>query len=203
MGLFSGVGKILNDITGATSSAKQAQNYALQQMAISNQYSKEFAQNAHQWETADLQKAGLNRILSANGGGASASGGQIGGAGTPTSGISPIDIITSLASAKNLITDSSLKEAQELKTLTENGLLPKQTAQNIAESKAREKYTNERARGYSSTESYSSSNQYNDTEEVGGGGGGGGLTFHAEHNTSRKTAKGSTKSSSKTISRTW
>lgn len=38
-------------------------------------FSKEVAQNAHQWEVADLKKAGLNPIISALGKGASASGG--------------------------------------------------------------------------------------------------------------------------------
>lgn len=37
----------------------------------SYKYTKKIMQNKHQWETADLRKAGLNPILSANGGGSS------------------------------------------------------------------------------------------------------------------------------------
>lgn len=50
-------------------------------------HQKEAMQNAHQWEVADLRKAGLNPILSATGG----SGASTGGLNTPmpdTSGIS-------------------------------------------------------------------------------------------------------------------
>lgn len=57
--LTNWVGKSLNDITGASATAKQ--NYT---------WNKEFAQNAHQWEVADMEKAGLNPILSADGSGA-------------------------------------------------------------------------------------------------------------------------------------
>ncbi len=46
------------------------------QAARSMAFQKETAQNAHQWEVADLKKAGLNPLLSGTGGkGASASGG--------------------------------------------------------------------------------------------------------------------------------
>lgn len=69
MGLFKSIGGFLNDITGATS-AQQSQN------SFNYRTQKEFAQNAHQWEMADLEKAGLNPALTATGGsGASASGG--------------------------------------------------------------------------------------------------------------------------------
>lgn len=106
MGLFSSVGKIFNDITGATSAAQ-----------LQNKYQKEFAQNAHQWEVADLKKAGLNPILSAGGSGASAGGS---GGTTGSSGINPIDtglnLINTLASAKKLNADSALANAQTLNT---------------------------------------------------------------------------------------
>ena len=69
----SPVGQVLNSITGATSASKASQKYALQSMKVQNAYEKEAAQNAHQWEVADLEKTGLNPILSGLGGsGASA-----------------------------------------------------------------------------------------------------------------------------------
>lgn len=106
MGIFSKIGDLFNDITGTTSAAK-----------LQNKYQKEFAQNAHQWEVADLKKAGLNPILSAGGSGATA-----GGAGgtTGSSGVNPIDtgmnLINTIASAKKLNADSALANAQTLNT---------------------------------------------------------------------------------------
>lgn len=95
MGLFSSVGSFFNDISGATSSAK-----------LNNKYQKEFAQNAHQWEVKDLQKAGLNPVLSAGGSGASASGG---GSGNQAS-LGVTDIANS---ATNLIGTLSGKEKND------------------------------------------------------------------------------------------
>lgn len=77
MGLFSSIGKIFNDITWVTHSAK-----------LNNQYQKEFAQNAHQWEVEDLKKAGLNPAITAGGSGAAASGGgSVGSANTDITGV--------------------------------------------------------------------------------------------------------------------
>nr|DAO66046.1 MAG TPA: minor capsid protein [Microviridae sp.] len=85
MGLFSSIGNIFNDVTGATSASK-----------LNNKYQKEFAQNAHQWEVEDLKKAGLNPILSAGGSGATA-----GGAGGAQAGgtTSATDLLTAAAGA--------------------------------------------------------------------------------------------------------
>lgn len=55
---------------GGSSSNKAAQKAAEAQMA----FQRESQMNAHQWEVADLRKAGLNPILSANGGAPMASG---------------------------------------------------------------------------------------------------------------------------------
>lgn len=115
MGIFSKVGGFLNNITGATSAAKLQNNfnYATQ---------KEFAQNAHQWEVEDLEKAGLNPILSAGGAGATAGG--AGGGAAIASGIQPLDLINGLTSAKkaieearNLEADQELKKAQTMNTI--------------------------------------------------------------------------------------
>lgn len=89
---------MFNDITGATSAAN-----------LNNKYQKEFAQNAHQWETDDLKKAGLNPILSAGGGGAAASGG--GTAGTGSIGIT--DAANSAAGLLQTVSNIDLQKSQE------------------------------------------------------------------------------------------
>ena len=95
----SGIGKLMNNLTGVTSSSKQAyqQTAALQNMSYEQQ--KEFAQNAHQWEMKDLAKAGLNPALTtqASSAGAVAGGGSTGGQGNVgTSGGTPMEMIQAL-----------------------------------------------------------------------------------------------------------
>lgn len=166
---LSGLGGTLNDITGVTSSAKQAQRYAVANAKLNNAFQKEFAQNAHQWEMADLKAAGLNPALTATGGsGASASGGGSFG-GTP--GISsgnPFEIASMLVGMKNQTnaTDAqaSVNKATALKIIT---MLPleKEEKEKIIENlvltgeniQAQTKYTNERARGFSESETNSNS----------------------------------------------
>lgn len=65
---------------GGKDSNKEAQKAAEAQM----QFQRESQQNAHQWEVADLRKAGLNPILSANAGAPMASGASY----TPTNALS-------------------------------------------------------------------------------------------------------------------
>ena len=120
MGMFSGVGGFLNDITGATSSAAKSQKYALQSAATNNKYQKEFAQNAHQWEVEDLKKAGLNPVLSAGGSGASASGGGVSSAQQQASGINPVDTIVNtingIQTAKKTASENANIRANTLNT---------------------------------------------------------------------------------------
>lgn len=66
MSLFSG----LAGLAGSLWSSSQNQNSANAAMAAQ----KEYQQSKHQWEVADLKKAGLNPILSANSAGGSVSG---------------------------------------------------------------------------------------------------------------------------------
>lgn len=132
------MGGLLNDITGATSSAALQQKYALQNAAINHAYQKEFAQNAHQWEAQDLQKAGYNPALTATGGsGASASGGGSFGGGGGQSAMNPFDILNSIVGMANQTSatksQNKLAEANAIKAITESKNLPEQVqAQLIA-----------------------------------------------------------------------
>lgn len=116
MGLLSSVGNILNDITGATSAARQSQKYALQSAQVNNAYQKEFAKNAHQWEVEDMAKAGLNPLLSAGGGGASASGGGVASATETATGISPMDLLSAGVGTVNAIHTGKQIQAQTEQT---------------------------------------------------------------------------------------
>lgn len=60
MGLFSAVSNIIGTSMTNKANAKEASK--------SRDFTKEQLQNSHQWEVADLRKAGLNPILSANSG---------------------------------------------------------------------------------------------------------------------------------------
>lgn len=115
MGFLSGIGGIFNDITGVSSSAKQ-----------NNAYQKEFAQNAHQWEMQDLQKAGLNPALTANGGSGASAGGSGGSAGS--SGINPFTMVSGIAdiynNTKATNANSNLADAQAINTLAETKNIP-------------------------------------------------------------------------------
>lgn len=60
MGFFSAISSLITTDKTNKANAKEAQK--------SRDFTREQAQNSHQWEVADLRKAGLNPILSANGG---------------------------------------------------------------------------------------------------------------------------------------
>lgn len=107
MGLFSKVGNWLYEATGSAASAQQ--NY---------EYQKEAMQNRHQWQVADLRKAGLNPILSANSGAAT---GGMGGTGSPAADINlnPLSYINSAIDAMNRLAQNDAIKAGIKKTEAE------------------------------------------------------------------------------------
>ena len=110
MGLSSFASKVGNWLYNATGSAASAQqNY---------EYQKEAMQNRHQWEVADLRKAGLNPILSANSGAAT---GGMGGTGSPAADINlnPLSYVNSAVDAMNKLATNDAIEAGIDKTKAE------------------------------------------------------------------------------------
>lgn len=106
------MGNILNDVLGVTSANKQQAGYNMKLQKDAQAYSTWQMQNAHQMETQDLINAGINPVLSANGGAsagvsAGSTGAGGGGAGDPISMIATL-INTANNSAK---TDADIKNS--------------------------------------------------------------------------------------------
>lgn len=161
-------------------------------------YTERQMQNAHQWEVEDLQKAGLNPVLSANGAHA------VGGAGGTGGNFDIASGINAISSAKTNESVQDLNNATATKTKIEAGVIEPTAKKNIEKmdseieqnskkielmesqkdlNKAQKKYTNERARGYSESTS----------EQSGWSGEGGGFGVKA----------GGSKNSAKSHSRSW
>lgn len=112
------IGRLINDVTGVTSSARQqieaqkqlqtmAQDYNAEQANIERNWQTEMSNTARQRAVEDSQKAGVNPILAAGGTAAGASAGagaaatsSTGQAGTGV-GSNPISMITELINAVN------------------------------------------------------------------------------------------------------
>lgn len=128
MGLFSSIGGLVNDLTGASNSANSSYKY---NAALQNQnwaHQKEAMQNAHQWEVADLKAAGLNPALSAGGNGASTGGAGGGGGGVNAPMGDLGGLLNVLTSFGNLANSTKMTNAQ-------TGLLDAQTIAQITNNK--------------------------------------------------------------------
>lgn len=156
----------------------KSNEYVKQQMAQNWEYEKEAARNAIQWQMEDLKKAGLNPILAAGYGGANlggdtgatgVSGGGVSGSGaTGTSGMSPMELIAGLTSAKKTLADAKAAENQAILTGKQAGLYDRKTMQEISESKSRIATNSAQAglaqanaaKAYTDTEAKKGSNDY-------------------------------------------
>ena len=120
------VGNLVYSGLGGKASAKQQ---------FQNQ--KEFMQNAHQWEVQDLEKAGLNPILSAGGNGAT--GTATGG--TMSSGLGVTDALKNITESGKGIYEALIGKENETKlTNAQVDNLGTQSAKNIAEANAVPQY---------------------------------------------------------------
>lgn len=83
MGLFSFVGDIWNDVTGASGMQESSQNFS-REMA---EFARENAKNRYQWAVDDMQKAGLNpAMMYSNGGSWAGSPASVSSAGSTVGG---------------------------------------------------------------------------------------------------------------------
>ena len=101
-GLGNEIGGLFNDLTGTSDSAKKQYQYNQALQTDAQNFAKWQMGNAHQQEVQDLQAAGLNPVLSAGGGGASAGGVSSNSTGPGAStGINPITAILGMVETMN------------------------------------------------------------------------------------------------------
>lgn len=127
MGLFSSIGGLVNDLTGASNSANSSYKY---NAALQNQnwaHQKEAMQNAVQWRAKDLEAAGFNPALAA--GEPASTGGAGGGGGGVNAPMGDLGgLLNVLTSFGNLANSTKMTNAQ-------TGLLDAQTTAQITNNK--------------------------------------------------------------------
>ena len=127
MGLFSSIGGLVNDLTGASNSANSSYKY---NAALQNQnwaHQKEAMQNAVQWRAKDLEAAGFNPALAA--GEPASTGGAGGGSGGVNAPMGDLGgLLNVLTSFGNLANSTKMTNAQ-------TGLLDAQTTAQITNNK--------------------------------------------------------------------
>lgn len=124
--IIGGIASAIGNIYGANASAKAAEQNTEKQIA----WERERATNAHQWEVQDLEKAGLNPILSAGGSGAQT--GSISPSMPDTSGYGNAGL--AIQQAVNAMFENKLKNAQTAQAAQQTQAI----GQQISESKTKQ-----------------------------------------------------------------
>lgn len=133
--LFGGSnpGEIINNITGQTQSANTQYKNALALQKNAQEFAKWQMGNAHQMEIQDLEKAGINPILSAGSGGASGSV-SANSASTGSASGNPLEIIMGIINTAKGIekinadikNETAKTDAEVTKTMKDAGYTDKQ-----------------------------------------------------------------------------
>lgn len=151
-GIFQGLGSYLGGVEASNTSAQASRENTQKQI----DWERERAQNAHQWEVEDLEKAGLNKILTVNGSGATTSGitpqmPDTSGIKSAYEGLGNI-LQNSIQTAQSIYltqkqgqvadAESALKQAQAINEDYKSGLIDAEKAKNLADAT----YTNTKNR---------------------------------------------------------
>lgn len=125
------IGGINNDYTGTTSAQKQNYQHSLDLQKQNQVWQTEMSNTAHQREVADLEKAGLNPVLSAMGGNGATTGSPGGGTVGGTGG-GGFDALTGVLSTIQTMNNSAKTQAEVDKIQTETSIAPEMAAADIA-----------------------------------------------------------------------
>lgn len=135
-----GIAGSLIDRSENRHAAKQQYKYNSWLQQQNEEFQKEMAQNAHQWEIQDLEKAGLNPIISANGSTAASIAGSSAAQGTSAGTASNLfgNKVSELMQMKQLSSATDLNKALEKQANSqankfdvESGLMPHKTKAEI------------------------------------------------------------------------